>query len=289
MKFGVSSYSFKKLLNNGMTYFEVCDEAVKMGYDGIEFVDLTLAHGNGQETLEELAVALREYCAKLGLPIVAYTIGSDFLNGLRCTPAEEPARVKKCVDIACLLGAKVMRHDAFWSMAGLRDWKAAVDRIVPAIQEVADYAKECGIKTCTENHGTIIQDSDRMEYLIRAVDRENYGWLIDLGNFMCADEDPQRAVGVAAPYAMHAHIKDFIFKSGQCIKPEGHWLTTRSGNYLRGTVVGDGVVPIKPCLTILKNAGYDGYVSVEFEGEEDNLTALKNGLAFLRKVDACQG
>ena len=34
----------------------------------------------------------------------------------------------------------------------------------------------------------------------------------------------------------------------------------------------------------LKKAGYDGYLSLEFEGMEDNLTALKAGLAYLRRV-----
>ena len=35
---------------------------------------------------------------------------------------------------------------------------------------------------------------------------------------------------------------------------------------------------------MLKKAGYDGYLSLEFEGMEDNLTALKAGLAYLRRV-----
>ena len=286
MKIGVSAYSFERELKRGMTYFEACDEAARMGYAGIEFIDLNLAYGQGEQTVEDLARHLRAHCDKLGLAIPAYTVAADFLNGRGGSAAEEPARVKRCVDIAVLLGAKVMRHDAFWRMDGLRDWREAVERIADSIAQVARYAAERGIVTCSENHGTIMQDSARVEHLIRRVAQPNYGWLVDIGNFLCADEDPQHAVGAAAPYAVHAHVKDFLFKSGQEEKPGGHWLTTRGGNYLRGTVVGHGVVPVRACVNILKAAGYDGWLSVEFEGAEETLPALEAAIDYLRRVGA---
>ena len=286
MKFGVSVYSFSRLLKAGKNYYEVCTMAAEMGYAAVDFIDLSLEHGCGESDIPTLARNLRAHCDKLNLPIASYTIGADFLNGRDCTPQEEVQRVKDCVDIAQLLGAKVLRHDAYWKLTGTRSWREAVDQIVPAIREVTEYAAEKGIRTCSENHGMIMQDSDRMEYMINSVAHENYGWLVDIGNFLCADEDPQHAVGVAAPYAVHAHVKDFIFKHGTADKPEGSWITTRGGNYLRGTVVGHGVVPVRPCLNTLKRAGYEGYVMVEFEGAEDPQTALVQALNFLRRIDA---
>jgi len=285
MKIGVSEYSFRKLLKQGKNYFDVCDMAHEMGYEGIDFTDLNLEHGSGQETILELAKALRAHCEKLQLSIVSYTIGADLLNGRGGAPENEVQRLKGCVDIAQALGAKVMRHDAFWKLSGMRSWRAATDKIAPGIREVAEYAAQKGIRTCSENHGMIMQDSERMVYLMEKVQHENYGWLVDIGNFLCADEDPQHAVGVAAPDAVHAHVKDFIFKRGTEDKPCGSWLTTRGGNYLRGTVVGHGVVPVRPCLNILKNAGYEGYLSVEFEGAEDTQAALQQALEYLRRLD----
>lgn len=286
MKFGVSAYSFRHVLKAGKTYFDVCDMAREMGYEGIEFVDLNLEYGSGQATVAELAQAIDAHCQQIGLPVIAYTIGADFLNGRNGTPEQEVQRVKDCVDIAQLLGAKILRHDAFWKMEGIRSWREAAEKVAPGICEVAAYAAQKGIRTCSENHGMIMQDSERMEYLMRCVNHENYGWLVDIGNFLCADEDPQHAVGVAAPYVVHAHVKDFLFKKGTEDQPAGHWLTTRGGNFLRGTVVGHGVVPVRPCLHILKRAGYTGYLSVEFEGAEDTLEALQQALEYLRRLDA---
>ena len=140
------------------------------------------------------------------------------------------------------------------------------------------------MKTCTENHGFIIQDCERVETLIRTVNHPNYGWLIDMGNFICADEDSVHALGTAIPYAFHVHAKDFLRKPGSDINPGMGWFRSRGGNYIRGTVVGNGVIPVAQCVQMLKNAGYEGFLSIEFEGMEDNLTALEAGLDYLRRV-----
>lgn len=281
MKIGVSSYSFQTLLKRGMTYFEACQHARDMGYDGIEFIDLDLAFASGEDNVESLAKHLRAHCEALDLDIPAYTVAADFLNGRGGAPEDEPARVCRCADIAALLGAKVLRHDAFWRLGELRDWREGVARVVPGIRQVADYAQSLGIRTCTENHGRIMQDSDRVEYLICAVDHPNYGWLVDMGNFLCADEPSMHALPIAAKYAFHAHAKDFLLKSE---KPSDEWFPTRNGNFLRGTVVGHGVVPVRECVKTLRGAGYDGWLSLEFEGMEDNLPALRAGLSYLRSV-----
>ncbi len=284
MKIGVSCYSFKRELDRGMTYFEACDHARRMGYEGIEFIDLNLKHGQGETTIEALARSIKGKCDAIGLPIVAYTVHADFLSGTGCDAKDEPARVMRCADIAYIWGAGILRHDAFWNLADCKDWQTAVEKIAPAMRMVSEYARTLGIKTCTENHGYIMQDSARMVEMMRAVDCDNYGWLVDMGNFLCADENPAFAVGIAAPYAFHVHAKDFLFKTGENPNPGSGWMTSRSGNYLRGTVVGHGVVPIKTCLASLKRAGYDGYLSVEFEGAEEVLPALENAQKYLRQL-----
>ncbi|MBR3742178.1 MAG: sugar phosphate isomerase/epimerase [Clostridia bacterium] len=279
MKIGVSSYSFAQYMGETKAnYFQIIDLAKEMGYDAIEFIDLKL-EVQPAESVAALAKEIRAYCEKQNLPIAAYTVGADFLNR-----ENEVERIKGQVDIAEILGAPVMRHDAFWSMPSGMTWRQAVDKIAPLIREVTEYAAQKGIRTCTENHGLILQDAERVETLIRTVNHPNYGWLVDMGNFLCADDNPLRAVPIAAPYAFHAHVKDFIFKSFADDDPGDGWIHTRNGNYIRGTVAGHGVVPIRKCLSILKEAGYQGVVSYEFEGHEQNLPALKNALKFIRKA-----
>ena len=59
--------------------------------------------------------------------------------------------------------------------------------------------------------------------------------------------------------------------------PGNMFFMTRGGNYLRGTIVGHGDVPVKSCINALKRVGYDGYISLEFEGPEYAIDAIKAG------------
>lgn len=281
MKIGVSSYSFAHYMSQtGADYLKICDLAAQMGYDAIEFVDLS--EEISKKPIEDTAREIADHAAKLGLSVAAYTVGANLLAD---DPEKEIERLKGCVDIAVLLGAKVMRHDCCWGPKKIAryTWQDAVKETAPRIREIAEYAFSRGVVTCTENHGTFMQDSNRVETLIRTVDHPNYGWLVDMGNFLCADEDSVHAVGVAAPYAVHVHCKDFLFKKGSEINPGRGWFQSRGGNYLRGTILGHGVVPVKQCLNILQNAGYQGTVSVEFEGMEENLHALETALKYLKE------
>lgn len=279
MKIGVSSYSFSKYMNQtGADYFTICDLAKKMGYDMIEFIDLSL-EVQPAESLTELAKAIHRHCEEIDLPIAAYTVNADFLR------PNEVQTVMEKVDIAEALGAKVLRHDASWSLPEGMDWRQLIDQIAPDIRRVTEYAAEKGIRTCTENHGYVLQDAERVETLICTVNHPNYGWLVDMGNFLCADDLPVHAVPIAAPYAFHVHVKDFLYKPADAENPGQGWFPSRNGSYLRGTVAGHGVVPIRRCLETLKKAGYDGVVSYEFEGMEENLPALEAALAFLRGLD----
>ena len=63
--------------------------------------------------------------------------------------------------------------------------------------------------------------------------------------------------------------------------PEG-WFETPTEIALRGAIVGHGVIDIPAQLKLLKEAGYDHYLSLEFEGIEEPTKAITMGLAYLR-------
>ncbi|MBQ6829874.1 MAG: sugar phosphate isomerase/epimerase [Clostridia bacterium] len=274
MKLSVSSYSFGKYRKEtGCTYLDLCDKAKALGFEGIEFIDL-----EGDDPLS-LAREIRQRCENIGLPIVAYTVGADFLAE---DIEAEVARVCACVDVCEALGAPLLRHDVCSKLPDnpLYSWEDAVTQMVPHIRRVTEYAAAKGVRTCTENHGYIFQYPERVEALIRAVRHPNYGWLCDVGNFLCVDVDPRHAVSVAARYTVHVHAKDFLLKTdAEC--PDG-FFPTAGRRWLRGTIPGHGVVPVASCLRILKDSGYDGFVTLEFEGPEECLPALESGLKTLK-------
>ncbi len=281
MKFSVSSYSFQRLLSAGtMTQFDCISKAAEMGFDAIEFVGILPHDGS---TREEYAAKLREECRRCGLEVSNYTIAADLLNGCDGDLDAEVKRLQGEVDIAVILGAPGMRHDAAWGTQPYRSFTSVLPRLAEGCRRVTEYAAEKGVRTMVENHGFFCQDSDRMERLVQAVDHPNFGLLCDMGNFLCVDEDPVHALSLAAPYAVYAHAKDFLVKSGNGEDPGQGFFTSRGGNYLRGTIIGHGAVPVRQCLRILKQAGYDGTVAIEFEGPEDVLEGISIGLENLRR------
>ncbi len=109
MKIAVSSYSFSQYIRKGLLDQMTCIEKAKeMGFDAIEFIDLTPPEGM---TEAEYAHKIKAECDRVGLPISNYTISADFM---RTTVADEVERLKKKVDIAAILGTTSMRHDVCW-------------------------------------------------------------------------------------------------------------------------------------------------------------------------------
>lgn len=288
MKIGVSSYSYIRLTRAGeMTLKGTIAKAKEQGFDVIEILGLSSQAPDCAEP-EKLAAELREEAARADIEIAAYTVGADFLRGSGGDLDKEIARVKGEIDLAAIMGAPCVRHDASGGFppehVGPKSFDNALPRLSEGCRAITEYAAAKGIKTTVENHGRFCQDSRRVEKLVTAVDHPNFGVLIDVGNFVCVDEDPRVAVGRLMPYAFHCHAKDFHLKQGTHPYPGRPWGVSRGGNYYRGAIIGHGDVPLLACLRTMKTAGYAGVLSIEFEGMEDVLTALELGQANLRKL-----
>lgn len=290
VKIGISSYSYSRLVKEGkMSQIDVVNKAREMGFDTIEFSTLILAEG---EKKQDLAEKLRDECDKAGFQISNYTIGADFLSGSDGDLDAEIERVKEEVDTAKILNASGMRHDASKGFpenkTGARDFDTALPRLVKGCRAITEYAEQLGIKTMVENHGRFCQDSRRVEKLVCGVDHPNFGVLLDMGNFVGVDEDPGKAVGRLMPYTFHVHAKDFHLKPGTLPDPGTGWAATRGGNFRRPAIIGHGNVPILAALRVMHNFGYDGVLSIEFEGMEERIQAIQisheNLRSYVREV-----
>jgi len=285
MRLGVSNYSFGKHMKaTGCSMEEICDLTKKIGF---EYIDFTQDSVKGYDDPVKRAHELRAYCEKIGLPIGAYTMGANLTGGEWTEDAQNEwiKTLKEHVDIAEAYGVTVMRHDIGFSIPDGKTWEDSVPYVAPIIREVTLYAKEKGIRTCSENHGMTFQEPERMEAVFKAVGDSNNGWLVDVGNFYCADVDPLDAIDRALPYVMHVHVKDFLyFKKGEReILPEDLFFN-RFGNGLRATILGQGVVPLIEAVRKLRASGYEDGFTLEFEGAEDCLYAVETSFKYMKKL-----
>ena len=286
MKIGLSSYSLSRAIGSGqLGILEAIDWIANAGGEHMEVVPGGAWDIHVPGLPEKLAARAKE----AGIDLSSYTIGANFVNDDPAARAAEVARIKSEVDIAAALGVKFMRYDAGWRPipeTTLENFEKDLPLVADCCREVAAYAARYGITCSVENHGYHFQDCERVRRLVKMVDLPNYRTTLDVGNFLCADGDPVSSVRTNIDIASFIHFKDFFRRTaGNPPIGEG-WSRSRAGHYLRATVIGHGSVELVPIVKIIKESGYDGYVSVEFEGKEDCLWACKVSLDNAKKLFA---
>ena len=296
MKIGLTSYSLHADIKSGRkTIQDAMRFAKASGAEHIEIVPLCFALRDDATGVihDALIEEIRALSEELNLPISNYAISANLMAEDTDARHAEVERVKRHVDIACRLGVPTMRHDlaSAGSPSG-ENSERAFERFLPfaveSAREIADYAGERGISTLLENHGRFVNGSDRVLRVIDEVNRPNYGLLLDTGNFQCVDENTLVAVKKCAPAAKMVHLKDFYIRRNdrmRGIERFGSWFSTASGEYLlRGSILAQGDLDVWGSLKLIRDAGYEGYVSIEFEGMENCETGCIAGMQAARHI-----
>lgn len=284
MKLGIGLHCLRQAIAaNQMTPLDAIEWIAEAGAEHVEIVPV------GFDLLErsELAEAIADKARQVGIEVSNYCVPANFVAADEAACGREIERVKRHVEVTNRLGAKRMRHDVASRPQTSDDY---FTRDLPALAQacrvVADYAAAYGITTSVENHGYYVQASERVRRLIQAVERDNFRTTLDTGNFLCVDEEPISAVRGNIGLASMVHLKDFYIRTPA--KSPGDscpgWLRTAGGNRLRGAILGQGDIDVREIIRAIKNSGYDGYISIEFEGLEECRSAVKQSFDFARRV-----
>lgn len=281
MKLGISTYSLHAAFSSGeLDLAGVLETIADLGAEHAEIVPLGIDLTNSPDLVQIIA----DTAAKRGLELSGYAIGANFSGLAEEERRAEIERVKREVEVCAALGIKRMRHDvASSSDLSIAHFLAELPQLAEACREIADYAAPHGITTSVENHGYFIQHSDRVQALVHAVGRDNFRTTLDVGNFLCADENPLTAAANNAGLASMVHVKDFYVRPASLQPGEG-WFPSSGGSWLRGAIVGHGDIDIPGALRIIRNSGYDGYISIEFEGMEECRKGTKLGFDYVQRT-----
>jgi sugar phosphate isomerase/epimerase len=116
------------------------------------------------------------------------------------------------------------------------------------------------------NHGLFAGQSDQVLEIIEKVGSSSLRSTFDTGNFLLVNEDPTDAISKLKSQVAHVHFKDFL-KVDPSYKGETY--QALNGDKFKGAIVGDGQVDLTFILSNLKQLDYQGWLTVEFEGEEE--------------------
>jgi len=281
MKLGISTYSlYQAFTANEMTVPDMINYAASIGAEHIEIVPLGFDLSQDQQLIADI----KSRALQCGVELSNYAIGANFADLDKQALELEIDRVKREVDIAAELGIQRMRHDvASSSDRSISNFLKQLPQLTYACQQIADYAQRYGITTSVENHGYFVQHSDRVQTLVDQVNRENFRTTLDIGNFLCVDEAVLSGVTNNLSLASIVHVKDFYYRQASYLGGEG-WFSTSHGNWLRGAIVGHGDIDIVSVISFVKRAGYDGYITIEFEGMEPCKQGTKLGFDYIHKL-----
>lgn len=269
-RIGVSTYSFWGFQRENWRDPVVCIEAAaKMGFDGVELLERQLP-----DLAPAALMKLKMLAFTLGLDLMGYSTHQGFLS-------PDPAKRKENIDItlaslrrAADLGIPTMRINTgrwgtskdFDELMANRGIEPALPGhtdedgfpwVIDAIAEVTKEAEKLGVVLGLENHWGLGRLPEGVDRIVKAV---NSPWLqvtLDTGNFL---EDPYDKIAALAPRAVLVQAKTYF--------GGGTWYTLDL-DYPR---IGQ----------IIREAGFRGYVSLEFEGKEDPATAIPKSLELLR-------
>ena len=241
---GCCAYSYSKLLGAGkMTMEDVIRRAVELGIDGVDMTGYWF-----KSTDPAYLASLRHLAFKHGVCFSGAAIGANTVQAEAGKRAQVLEEIKKWVDVTESLGAPHLRVFAGKLPAGATV-QQAIEWTVDTLKAACEYAGKKGITLGMEDHEGITQNADACLEIVHRVDSPFFGINLDITNFIpTAKADAYAQIEATLPYATHSHIRD-RFENGQAVDLDRVW-------------------------RIFARSNYKGFMSAEYEGEEDPSTGV---------------
>jgi L-ribulose-5-phosphate 3-epimerase len=272
-RFAVSTYSYWHLRGDKYPIEKVIDHAADLGFDGVEILHRQMS-GESPAYLN----ALKRQAFNRSLDLVMLSIHQGFVYPDKAERRKNVEHTERCIDIAAQLGIPAIRlNSGRWntvkSFDDLMKVKGneppitgynnddAFKWCVESIRECLPKAEKAGVLLALENHWGLTTSVDMLLRIWREVNSPWLGINLDTGNF---PGDPYSDFTKVAPHATIVQAK--TYHGG------GVWYTLD--------------LDYKKMAGILRAANFQGYISLEMEGNEPAETAVPKSLAALRAAFA---
>ena len=274
-KLSLAQWSFNKHIRSGeMSPLDFAQKASELGFEGIEYVSQLYRNELKKDpdpkvAMQILLKTLKEKSETYNVRNVLIMVDGEGDLGTQDIAKRQEAieNHKKWVDAAKYLGCHSIRVNAKGEGTAEEVATAAVD----GLGKLADYAEKQGINVLVENHGGYSSNGQWLADVMKRIGKSNCGTLPDFGNFCltvgygsindenCAEAyDIYKGIAELMPYAKAVSAKSYDFDE--------------NGN--------QPTMDYVKILQIVKNAGYTGFIGVEYEGnnleeEEGTIATLK--------------
>jgi sugar phosphate isomerase/epimerase len=251
LKISLNAYSFNKLLNDnlkgrgkGITLMELLDFCAEQNIDAIDPTGYFFP-GYPKPPTDKYLNDFKRRAFILGLDISGTGVRNDFATADKARRTADVQHVKEWVEVAARMGAPVLRVFAGPQPDGHK-WDDVAAWMVADLKECVEHGKKHGVIIGLQNHGDMLKTGEQCLKIVKMVDSEWFGIIVDTGYFLT--EDPYKEIAMVAPYAVNWQIKTHIGGKGATLKSD-----------------------LKKLVRIARDAGYRGYLPIETlpVGKED--------------------
>lgn len=261
MNVSLSMWSVHKYWYDGdWSVVDFIDFAGNTNATGVELLDIFWK--NQEEELPLVEAALKQY----DLKVPCYAASNNFVSHDSQYREQQLQDLKKAVDMAVHFGSPVLRIFS-GNVNENVTFEDGMKYIMEGLEKATRYAESKNITLCLENHGQFAGKSQQVLQIIQTIDSPALRSTFDAGNFLLVDQNPNEAILELKDVVKHVHIKDFLKVEG----PVNQSLKSLNGDYFLGKVAGEGEVNLPFIFKTLKDVGYDGWYTVEFEGIEEQM------------------
>lgn len=273
VKLGISTYSYWHFRPPRVPIETVIEKAAALGVEGVDIL-----HRQMESEDSAYLRKLKRHAFVNGIHLICLSIHQGFVSPDAGEREKNIDHTIHCIRLAGALGIPSIRlNSGRWGTVPSFDRLMQLRGVEPPLEGYGDddafgwcidsiekclpAAEAAGVLLALENHWGLSSTPEGLLRIAQAIDSPWLGILMDTGNFL---EDPYDKLKMIAPRTVFVQAKTYY--------GGGEWYTLD--------------LDYKRIARILAEAGYRGYVSIEFEGKEDPDTGVPKSVAMLREAFA---
>ncbi|MCD8149201.1 MAG: sugar phosphate isomerase/epimerase [Clostridiales bacterium] len=211
---------------------------------------------------------IRAILDRYGLSVSSYIYMGQF--AAEKNSSEQIEKAKKAADLAVALGTEVLMLVP-QAYEGIEACPAAEiqERLISNFTPVCSYAGEKGLHVVIEDtpdlrlHLCSAQDVEKVLCAVPGLEL-----VYDSGNMILVGEDPAEYYHIFENCTAHIHLKDMKKLAEDEPVPRFSDISLNGERYVTAPT-GTGVIDLKRVVRAVRDSGYDGYMTVEFQVDND--------------------
>jgi sugar phosphate isomerase/epimerase len=278
LRVSLNAYSFSKMLNDhvkrnlpgGISLMELLTFCAKHDFDGIDATGYFFP-GYPDVPTDAYVNEFKRRAFELGVGISGTGVRNNFTTSDKSVRAESVKHIKQWIEVAARMGAPVVRvfadtqmRSQTWQDVAKGCTRDEVQRwIIDHLSECAQHGGKYGVIVGVQNHGDFLKTGDDLLALVKGVNSDWCGAIVDTGYFK--SPDPYKDMAQCAPYAVNWQIKERPFGDENAAPTD-----------------------LVKLVRIIRDSGYRGYVPIETlsykRDDYDPLTVVPAFLAQFRQA-----